>query len=168
MQASMRPWAIALLLVSCGYTLGPGRTPGGVRALAVAKIDEPGLDLDAAALVAESVRRAVARGPSTELAPSGSEEATVEIRLLESSSGLAPLADPATRAAQYRAIIRLTAVLTKSDGRVLWRSAIVTGEAPYLSMPGKLEALDGARRRALAQAADDAAAKLMALIVYGS
>jgi membrane associated rhomboid family serine protease len=159
---------LSLLLSGCGYVLGPGRTPGGVRAVAVQKIDEPGLDLDAAALVAESVRRAVARGPSTELAPAGSAEATMEIRLLESSSGLVPLADPATRAAQYRAIIRLSAVLTKSDGHILWRSSVVTGEAPYLSMPGKLEALDGARRRALAQAADDAAAKLLALMVYGS
>jgi hypothetical protein len=160
-------WIHALLLVGCGYTIGPGRTPGGVRTIAVARIEEPGLDLDAAAMVAESVRRAVARGPSTELASSGAD-ATVEVKLLESSSGLAPLADPSTRAAQYRAIIRLTAVLTKSDGRVLWRSSVVTGEAPYLSMPGKLEALDGARRRALAQAADDAATKLLALMVYGT
>jgi hypothetical protein len=151
-------------LASCGYSIGAGRAPGGLTSLAVETKDQEALDVDAAALVSRAVRRAIARGPSTQLAEEGAE-GTLRVRLIEARADLAPLADPRLRAAQYRAEIRLVATLVRTDGKLLWTSSLIVGEAPYLSTPGALERLDGARRRALERAAEDAADRLVAAML---
>ncbi|MCC7383592.1 MAG: hypothetical protein IT384_17260 [Deltaproteobacteria bacterium] len=149
---------------ACGYQLGAAT---GVQNLAVHVEDQRGLDVDAEALVAGALRRTIARGPGTSLAPDGEEEATLRVQLIDARSGLSPLADPSLRAAQYRAEIRVVATLLGSDGRVLWRSSVLSGEASYLSRPGGLEVLDGARRSALARAAEDVAERLRASLAFG-
>src|SRR5262249_44155475 len=87
---------------ACGYSVAPG---AGARAIAVGKISEPGIDIDAAALVNAAVRHAIASSPSTRLVSSGAAEATLDVELVNSASALAPLADPNLRAGQYRAVV---------------------------------------------------------------
>jgi hypothetical protein len=126
---------------------------------------EPGVDVDAAGMLASSVRRAVASGLSTQLATDDAQ-AVLRVRLLDVKASLQPMADPGMRAGQYEAKIRCDAALYDKDGELLWKSSAVTGEAPFLSPPGPIEQLDGARRRALARAADDAAQKLIANMLF--
>lgn len=147
----------ALGLASCGYTFGRD-----LRPISVAPIKEPGIDVDAAPLLTAAIRHAVARGPGTRLAGEESGAALLQVELLSSTSGLTSFADPAVRAAQYRAVVNVRATLVGANGKTLWQSSVITGEAPYLSTPGAIEKLEGARRRALERAAEDAAERLVA------
>lgn len=156
---------LALLLPAglgygCGYGFGPAG--GGARAIDVGKIGEPGIDVDVAAAVDIAVRHALARTPSTRLATRGEADATLEVDVVNSAAGLAPMADPGMRAAQYRAVVLVKGRLIDRGGKVIWSSAPVVGEAPFLSTPGPMVNLDGARRAALARAADQAASRLVA------
>lgn len=149
-----------MLVASCGYHFG-AVGPQGVRALEVRAEDEQGIDVDAGALLASAVRRAVAHGPSTHLAPPGEAEAILEVRLIEARAPLSPLSDTAVRAGEYRAEVVAVGTLVAPDGRVLWRSQRVIGSAPFLSAPGALETQEGLRRAALARAAEEAAERLV-------
>lgn len=153
------------LLVACGYTVGAVRPAHGPRAIRVAPIEERGIDVDAAAQVARAVRRRIAMGPSTSL-EEDRPEAILKVRLLEAKDALSPMSDPRLRAAEYVAQIRLQGTLSSTVGRTLWRSPVLVGEAHFMSMPGSIEALDGARRRALAQAADQAADRLLTHLIH--
>lgn len=159
--------AALLGLAGCGYSFGVPKAPGGVRRLGVAPITEPGIDLDAAAVVSVAVRRSVARGPSVALASTAKAEAILRVVLLGATSSLEPFSSRSVRATQYRALIRIRATLEKPDGVVLWRSPVLEGRAPYLSVADAAETLDGAQRRAMAHAAADAADKLMTAMLYG-
>lgn len=154
--------ALSMSEPSCGYQVTARGTGAAARAIRVGRIIEPGIDVDAAAMVAGAVRQAIARGPSTRLVRGDAAEAELEVELVNSASALATLADPGLRAAQYRAVVLVRGRLLDKQGKVLWTSTVITGEAPYLSAPGPIEALDGARRRALERAADDAAERLVA------
>ena len=130
--------------------------------MSVAPVLESGTDIDAGALVSAAVRRAVARAPATDLVDPDFAQSRLEVELIGASARLAPLAEPGRRAAQYLAVVRLRGRLVDLDGDVLWASPVVAGEAPFLSAAGRIEALDGARRRALKQAAEQAADRLIA------
>jgi hypothetical protein len=151
-------------LPSCGYSIAPGA--GAARAINVSPIAEQGIDIDAASLVAVAVRHAVARGPSTRLASDQDANETLQVELLNSASSLAVLADPALRAAQNRAMVTVRGRLLDKKGHVIWESAIITCDSPFLSTPGPIETLDGARRRALQRAAEDAADRLVASMTW--
>lgn len=157
--------ALAALVAACGYTVGAVRPANGPRALRVEAIEERGIDVDAAAQVARAVRRRVAMGPSTRL-EEDAPEAVLSIRLLDARHALSPMSDPRLRAAEYVAQVRLLGTLSSTVGRSLWRSPVVVGEAHFMSMPGSMESLDGARRRALAQAAEQAADRLLTHLVH--
>jgi hypothetical protein len=159
--------ATLAISASCGYSVGAVRTPGNVRRISVAPVQEDGIDIDAAALVAREVRRKIANGMSTTLSDEENAQAVLAVTLLDSDAKLAPLADPGLRAAQYVAVVRIRGTLTSTAGKALWKSGVISAEAPYLSVPDDLEALDGARRRALAQAAESAAARLVGGMTYG-
>jgi hypothetical protein len=154
----------AVLAAGCGYTVGPAG--GTARAIAVGRMTEPGIDVDAAALVNAAVRHALASSPGTRLVAEDAADETLDIELLNATSGLAPLADPNLRAAQYRALVLVRGKLIDRTGKVTWTSPVITGEAPFLSTPGPIETLDGARRRALSRAADVAAERLVASMTW--
>jgi hypothetical protein len=150
-------WLFFAAFVACGYGVG------ATRAISVGKlVDAQAIDVDAAALVTNAVRRAVARGPRTRLVESDAADAHLEVELLSTDSPLAPFADPAARAAQYRATVTVRGRLVDRGGKIVWTSNAITGEARYLSVSGAVEALEGARRRALERAAEDAAERLLA------
>lgn len=170
-----RPWArwrmaigVCLLVggAGCGYSVGRGAS--GPRTLAVSMTKEPGIDLDAAAMVDNATRRALTRSPSTRLVSQEGADQVLEVELLQVQAGLAPFAEPGLRAAQYQVSVRIKGRVVDSSGRALWSSATITGEAPFVSTPGSLEALDGARRRALARASDEAADRLVAALALAS
>jgi hypothetical protein len=148
---------------ACGYAVSPG---AGARAIAVGKVSEPAIDVDAAAMVNAAVRHAIASNPSTRLVSGGAADATLDIELVNSAAALAPLADPNLRAAQYRVVVLVKGRLHDRSGKVIWESPVIVGEAPFLSTPGQVEALDGARRRALSRAADVAAERLVASLTW--
>jgi hypothetical protein len=132
--------------------------------LAVAEIRETGVDVDAAGFVSAAVRRAVSRGQGLELAGSKAHgELAVEI--VDIQLGLGAFAEPGLRAARYQVSISLRGKLTDASG-FEWTSAPVTGYAPFFSTPGAIEALDGAGRRALERASDEAAERLIASVMF--
>lgn len=165
----MKSAAILLVLSlfsGCGYGLARARAPHGIESVHVEVRDERGLDVDAAAQVSRAIRGAVARRPALALGSEGSAGGVLEVKLVDASTPLAPFADPAVRAAQYRAEVRLLATLADGEGKIVWRSSLIVAEAPYLSPPGPLEMLDGARRRALEVAADRAAEALISSLMH--
>jgi lipopolysaccharide assembly LptE-like protein len=155
--------AFTIALAGCGYSAVPA---AGARSIAIGRLSEPGIDVDAAALVNAAVRHAIASSPSTRLVSRGAADATLDIELLNSASALAPLADPNVRAAQYRAVVLVRGRLLDKRGVLIWESPVIQGDSPFLSTPGPVETLDGARRRALARAADIAAERLVACLVW--
>lgn len=165
MKAPRLLFLASVFIGACGYTVGRVAPANGPRAISVAPIEERGIDVDAAAMVARAVRRRVAMGPSTVL-EEDRPEAVLSVSLIEAGHALSPMSDPRLRAAEYVAQIRLQGTLSSTAGAALWRSPVVVGEAHFMSMPGPIESLDGARRRALAQAADEAAERLWAHLVY--
>lgn len=167
LASSLTELVILLTVAGCGYTLGAAPTPGGVRHIRVAPVEEPGIDIDAAAVVSNAVRRAVARSPSTKLASGDGAEAALYVTMLDAKEGLAPYANPGARAAQYKLRVRVKARLMSSAGEMLWSSGIIEGEAAFLSPTGGLESVDGARRRAMVSAAEDAADRLIDAMTHG-
>lgn len=154
--------ALALALCACGY----GAASPGARVIAVRALEERGIDVDAGAEVLGAVRRAIARGPALRLAGAPDADAELALELVGTTTELEAFADPAARAAEYRAVIHVRGTLYSADGSTLWRSAVITGEAPFLSTPGPIERLDGARRLALQRAARDAAERLVAALTW--
>lgn len=155
-----------VLLASC-YTLG-APMPRHQRVF-VEVVDGDGIDVDLAALLATATRDAVAGRAELSLVGRGDADVTLRVDLVPGAAGLSALADPARRAAEYRVEVRLQATLvteTSSRSEPLWRSDTIVGEATYLSAAGSIVALDGARRRALARAAEDAAQRLVTALVY--
>jgi hypothetical protein len=153
--------ALAGLLVAagCGYTAGGLGASAAPLAVHLEALDEPGQDVDAAALVAQAIRRALARRPGLLLTSAGEAEVALSVRLLGVTSGLAPFSDPGLRAPQYVVTLALGAEARRGSGAPRGLPP-VQGEAVYFSTPGRVEALDGARRLALARAAEDAADRL--------
>lgn len=148
-------------LASCGYSSRAVGTDGGDLAVFVPLVTDPGLDVDAAGLMDTELRRAVARTSGWRLSSRDDAPATLKAELVNVRTGLAAFADPAQRAGQYVVTVRLKGRLSLRDAQPSTRTKTATGEAGFLSTGGRLEALDGAGRRALAQATRDAAEKLV-------
>ena len=146
--------------------MGYGHFPDQIKKLAVPPVTEDGVDIDAAALLGGAIRRAVTRHPSADLVSVPKADARLQITLLDVSGSLAPMADPGLRAAQYRARVTMKAVLIHRDGRTLWRTSRIIGQADYLSVPDDIEALEGRHKTALKEASDSAAEQLMTALVY--
>lgn len=164
----MRPAALLGLLsalAGCGYSTRVVGPHGDDLTVFVPLVEAPGIDVDAPGFVDASVRREVARAAGLSLAGEAGAQAVFRVEVLEVRTGLAPFAEPALRAAQYQATIRLRGRLER-PGAKGWRSGVVTGAASYLSTAGPIERLDGAGRRALARAAEDAAEQLVAALVF--
>jgi hypothetical protein len=129
----------------------------------VLEVREPGIDVDAAGFVSAAVRRAVSRGQGLQLAGSKAHgELAVEI--VDMQIGLGTFSEPGLRAARYQVWISLRGKLTDASG-FAWTSAPITGYAPFFSTPGPIEALDGAGRRALEHATQEAAERLIASLM---
>ena len=146
--------------------MGTGRFPGKVKNVAVRPVHEDGVDVDAAGILSGVIRKAVAAHPAATLVTEQNAEAILVVELLSVGGGLAPLADPGSRAAQYRSQISIKAKLDHSSGNTIWHSGRIIGQADYLSVPDGIETLDGARRRALMRAAQNAADQLVTSLVY--
>ena len=160
---------VALLMLpcaSCGYSVGSRGLGHEPRRVVVAPVREAGIDIDAAALVSSAVRRAITRTPAASLIAAGSGRSTLDVELIDTQKRLAPMADPGQRAAQYRVTVRLRGKLVSPSGRTLWTSAPVDGNAYFVSTPGPIERLDGAGRRALAKAAEEAADRLVLVVPW--
>lgn len=158
--------ALALtLLIGCGYTTSSAHPTGAPRRIYVAPIREAGVHVDTGALAEEAVRRAVADEAGLLLVSALDAEWTLELELVSGAAGLEAFAQPDRRAAQYRSTVQLRGVLRDPRGEVRWRSPTVVGAAAYLSTPGALESLDGAERRGLDRAAQQAAERLVLALV---
>lgn len=162
-----RGWFLFALLgfVACGYTHTSARPDGELRRLHVAPIVDPALHLDTGALVEEAVRRAIARESGVLLVGATDADEILEVELLSGTASLEAFAQPDRRAAQYRATVLVRGVLKRSSGQVQWTSPPVSGDSAYLSTPGALESLDGAERRGLDRAAQQAAERLVLALV---
>ncbi len=152
----------ALVGIGC-YTLGPpaigaAREPTPIR---VVVRDAQGVDVDAAAEAARALRAEIARSTDLALADDARAADVLEADLVDASTALGAQTDTRRRAGEYVARVELTVRLVARDGGVRARITQIVGEAPYLSVPGPLVALDGQRRRALAAAADDAARRAL-------
>lgn len=123
----------------------------------VAPIREPGLAVDAGGVLEVAVRTALSRGGFESVASDG--DLVLRIDVVAMDAQLAPFAEPGLRAAQYRVNVRL--VGQASGGSSVWTSPLISAEAPIFGPPGRLEALDGAHRRALERAAESAAEQLV-------
>lgn len=155
--------ALALLLTACGYTTRVTAPDGGDVVVRVPPVKHPGLDPYAPGVVDRALRRAVARAAGLRFADGA--DAAFHVEVVDVRVGLTPFAEPALRAAQYQAVVVLKGTLQGPTGRRTWGSPAVTGTAPYLSTAGRLEALDGAGRRAVAEAAETAARRLVGALV---
>ncbi|MBK6690257.1 MAG: hypothetical protein IPG45_37675 [Deltaproteobacteria bacterium] len=152
-------------LIACGYTASSARPDGQVRRLHVAPIVDPALHLDTGALVEEAVRQAIAREAGVLLVAEPDAEEVLQVELLSGAAGLEAFAQPDRRAAQYRATVLVRGILKGRGGQVEWTSPVVSGDSAYLSTPGALESLDGAERRGLDRAAQQAAGRLVLALV---
>ena len=156
--------ALALVAVTgCGYTTRVSTPAGDDYGLRVTPVSHPGLDPYAPGLVDHALRRAVARAAGLRVDDDAAPTLTVEV--VDARVGLTAFAEPALRAAQYQAEVVLRGVLVGPSGRRVWGSPLSAGVAPYLSTGGRIEALDGAGRRAMGEAADEAARRLVGHLV---
>lgn len=161
----MKRVLLCLALAGCGYTVASVRTTGGEPyRLDVAPVVELGVDVDAAGYVASAVRSTILRSQGLELGGAGSANGRLTVEIVDVQIGLGAFSEPNLRAARYQVSIVLRGRLADSGGET-WTSAPVTGTAPFLSPPGRIEALDGAGRRALERASDEAADRLVAALM---
>lgn len=161
----MKRFFFCLGLTACGYTVASVQTTTGEPyRLEVAPVIEPGIDVDAAAYVSSAVRTAVLRSQGLELGAAGSANGRLTVEILDVQIGLGAFSEPNLRAARYQVSVVLRGRLADASG-VSWTSAAVTGTAPFLSPPGRIEALDGAGRRAMERASDEAAQRLVAALM---
>ncbi|MEQ8278881.1 MAG: LPS assembly lipoprotein LptE [Deltaproteobacteria bacterium] len=162
----MKRWAPLLLLLAaaCGYTTSARRADGTVHTIFVEPIAEPGLDLDAGSDVARAVRLAIARTSGLALADEATADHRLRVEILGVRSSLAPFAEPALRAAQYVVRITLRGVVHDATGVPAWQTPVVTGDSRFMSTPGGVEQLDGANRRTIEQASQEAAERLVTMI----
>ena len=155
---------LGLLVVGCGYQSTVARGDGPPRTLRIPPIRETAVDLDAGAMVQRSLLLAAGRVPGLVLVSADAPAPALEAELVAVRSGLSPFAEPNLRAAHYRVVVELQGRLVGLDGRVLFTSAVVHGEAPFYSTPGRIEVLDGAARRALERASEQAAERLVMIV----
>jgi hypothetical protein len=106
----------------------------------------------------------VARAQGLQLAGSKAH-GTLSVEIVDIQIGLGTFAEPSLRAARYQVSISLRGKLEDAGGFV-WTSAPIAGHAPFFSTPGAIEALDGAGRRALERASDEAAERLVASLMF--
>ncbi len=132
--------------------------------LSVVEVGESGIDVDAGALVSASVRRAVMREQGLTLATGATAHGALAVEIVDIQISLGSFTDPSQRAARYQVVVSLRGRLEDASG-FKWVSPAATGYAPFFSTPGPIEALDGAGRRALEQAAEDAGQRLIASLV---
>lgn len=151
------------LVAACGYTTRATAPDGEDVRIYVPPVQGGEVDLDATARVEAEVRRAVARSAGLRLVLSR-EVPRLEVTLASVTTQQAAFSEPRLRAAQYEAVVVLTGRLVAPDGQVRFQSGAVVGEAPYLSTAGRIESLDGAGRRAVGQAAERAAERLVGLV----
>lgn len=119
-------------------------------------------DVDLAGEIDAAVGRALVRTPN--LALTQTATTGLEVELVRAGQGLRPLAEPGLRAAEYLAFVVLRGRLIDEAGHTISRSPAVRGEARFLSRPGRIEALDGAGRTAMARAVEQAATRLVAWV----
>jgi hypothetical protein len=163
MTATRLALASLALLAACGYSSRVATRDGRDVALFVPLVSGAGIDVDVAALVDAELRRAVARSAGMVLAGEGAP-LKLEVAVVDARTELAPFAEPGLRAAQYDAVVVLSGRVIGAGGEVKFEVGPVQGEAPYLSTGGRLEALDGAGRRALGQAGGRAAERLVGVV----
>lgn len=163
MRASSTFGALALWvhLSGCGYQSVLSGPDGRPRLLRVPPVREGVVDLDVGAMVQRSLRLAAGRVPGLVLATADAPVPALEAEVVAVHSGLSPFAEPNLRAASYRVVVEIRGRLVGLDGRVLFTSAVVRGQAPFYSTAGRIEVLDGAARRALEQACERAAEGLV-------
>lgn len=159
-------------LAGCGYVpLSGGRGPAEQIFLEpivdVAESEgRPDASIDAGSELEYALRSAFVRQAAFTLAAEDRASLRLKIRLEAVSTALDSFAEPAVRAARYEAKVALHAELRDQKGGLCWRGQAL-GRADVFSPAGALETLDGALRRALQQASEDAAARLLGALVVG-
>lgn len=109
--------------------------------------------------IESEVRSALEAHPSLRISNTSEARYELRVQILRADVGLETFSDPGVRASVYRARVQLggrLAVLQPCS----WASFVVAAEAPAVSPPGGLEALEGTLRSALARAARSAARRL--------
>ena len=157
---------LALVVSSaCGYAplRGPGAQPNGPTAVFIEPISEKGAFLDAAAQVEAAFALAVARHPAFVMSVREGCELSLRVQLLNAAPRFTTLSEPALRPVRYVMQVELQVEAIDAAGEAVWQQK-AAGRAMYVSPVGPLETLDGAGRRALAQAASDAAERVLAAL----
>jgi hypothetical protein len=151
-------------VIGCGYSAGSFRSSGEPYRVRIAPIvDRPAVDIDAAGLVATSIRGAILREQGLALV-NGEPDGLLAVDLVSVDMGIGAFAEPSLRAARYQVTVVVECRLSE-DGREVWRSPPIAGVAPFFSPPGRIEALDGASRRALEHASEQAAERAVAALM---
>lgn len=118
--------------------------------------------MDAPGLLDSALKRAIARSSALHLSDTAERE--LEVEVIGVSTPLAGFAEPRLRAAQYEVRLSVRVRMFVGQKKVVWSSPIYVSQAPYVSTPGQLVALDGAGRRALQQAAEISAERLVVAV----
>ncbi len=144
--------ALLLGTAGCGYRALRLSTPVILEAV---QGEVPAVD--ALPVVEQALHRALREGGT-----GTSTRSAVRLRVwvVQAEARLSSFSEPALRAGQYDAQIRLMAEVIEPSGATRWRRHFV-GTTPFLSPPGGLESLDGTARRALQRAADEAARRVV-------
>ncbi|MEL7371853.1 MAG: hypothetical protein AAFN74_23215 [Myxococcota bacterium] len=139
----------------CGYTSLGERT----RSLYIPKLSVADASIDT--MMVERAVILAARGHAAFRSVDANAPALVaKVHVESAETGLAPLAEPAVRAAHYRSVVELRAEVFDQRGQAVWQGRAI-GRADMISPSGALETLDGATRRTMRQAADRAAQSLL-------
>ena len=153
--------AVAGLLtaIGCGYVPvahGPGAPLHHV-------IIQPVRSTDASvdrAVVDVALARAVGRAPNLVATATVPDALRLYVRASVETGRVSALSEPRIRAARYDARVTLRGRAVDATGKTRWQGFEV-GRTPFLSTPGGVESLDGASRRGLADAARQAAERLI-------
>ncbi len=151
--------ALLAPLAACGYSSRIVTPEGGDYRIHIPLVTNSALDVDISGLVDAHLRREVARTAGLRTDDGDSAQAVLRVEITGVKTQLASFADPSVRAAQYETVVSLKAELTV--GQAKWEWAKTQGRAPFLSRAGRLEALDGAGRIALALASEQACQTLV-------
>ena len=142
-------------LLACGYSANTNLS----RPILVDPVRASVASIGTPADVERALNDALARR-HLDAAAKKAEPWRLRVRVVQADSGLARFSEPAIRAGQYDARMRLEAVLIDTAENVRWRGT-ETMTGAFLSTPGPLERFDGAERRALDRAAVHAAERLV-------
>jgi hypothetical protein len=149
--------ALALPLLSCGYSFSGSSLPGHVRTIAVPTFTndtlQPALEREVTAAVVE----AFVDDRRLQIAGVGSGDAVVQGTITEYDHSVFGLGGEGSTQ-EFRVTVRLSVtVKDRVKGRDLWSKDALVGQATYAfpAKPGTLASEDAARAEAVRELAED-------------